>query len=74
MYNLILLSLIVALSNDEAERSFSVQNWIKTKLRSHLTIEHLDQLIRVSYNQKPISEFDFKAALEQYMLKPHRWY
>ncbi len=67
-------ALVVVPSNAEARRSFSVQNRIKTKLRSHLSIGRLDQLIRLSYNKQEIIEFPFEAALEVFMEDPHRWY
>ena len=74
MYKLMLLSLVVMPSNAEAERSFSVQNRIKTRLRCSLSVNRLDQLIRLSYHGVPMEEFAFRQALEIYMLQPHRWY
>ena len=46
----------------EAERVFSCQNRIKSRLRTRLTIEHLDQLMRLSYAKKPATDFNFSAA------------
>ena len=74
LYKLMVLALVIMPSNAEAERSFSVQNRIKTRLRCRLTVEHLDQLIRLSYSGIPISDFHFDEALDNYMLNPHRWY
>ena len=74
MYRLMVLSLIVMPSNAEAERSFSVQNRIKTRLRCRIGIDQLDRLIRLSYAKVPIHEFPFHRALQEYMLRPHRWY
>ncbi len=68
------LSLVVLPSNAEAERSFSVQNRIKTRLRNQIAVERLDKLIRLSYCGIKMEDFDYNAALELYMLDNHRWY
>ena len=47
MYNLMAFRICVMVGNAEAERIFSIQNRIKTRLRMNLTIERLDQLIRL---------------------------
>ena len=73
MYKLMVLCLIVLPSNAEAERVFSVQNWIKTKLRTSLQIERLDQLIRISYAKIPMEDFDWRTAVQIYQENPHRW-
>ena len=69
-----LMSLVVMPSNAEAERAFTVQNRIKTKLRTKLSITKLDQLLRLSYNDIPLNSFPFQMALENYMAHPHKWY
>ena len=74
MYRLMVLSLVVMPSNAEAERAFSVQNRVKTRFRTKLTISHLDQLMRISYSRIPLQDFPFDKALEIYMETPHRWY
>ena len=74
MYKLMLLSLVVMSSNAEAERAFSVQKRIKTKLRTKLSITKLDQLLRLSYNDIPLNAFPFQRALDNYMAHPHGWY
>lgn len=40
----------------EAERIFSTQNRIKTKLRNRLKIKHLDSLVRISHSGQPITD------------------
>ena len=74
LYKLMVLSLVIMPSNAEAERAFSVQNRTKTRLRSCLSAEQLDRLIRLAYHQVPLAEFNFQAALARYMAVPHRWY
>ena len=48
--------------NAQAERIFSIQNRMKTRLRMNLTIEHLDQLVRLSNTEGMIESFDFDSA------------
>jgi hypothetical protein len=48
MYNLMAFCICVMVGNAEAERVFSIENRIKTRLRISLTIERLDQIIRLS--------------------------
>ena len=74
MYRLMVLSLIVMTSNAEAERSFSIQNRIKTRLRCCIGVDQLERLIHLSYAKISIQEFPFHPALQEYMLRPHRWY
>ena len=57
--------------NAEAERVFSCQNRIKTKLRTNLTVHHLDQLIRLSYAKIPLEDFQFDEAADHF-LQPNR--
>ena len=66
------LVLVVLVGNAEAERVFSCQNRIKTKMRCSLTIQQLDKLIRLSYSNVPMREFDFAAAREIYFRQPRR--
>ncbi|KAI0229407.1 hypothetical protein LSAT2_020152, partial [Lamellibrachia satsuma] len=49
LYRLMTACLSILVGNAEAERVFSCQNRIKSKLRTNLTITHLSQLIRLSY-------------------------
>ena len=58
--------------NAEAERVFSCQNRIKSRLRSNLTITHLDQLIRLSYANIPEKDFCFSAATDRFMAAKER--
>ena len=74
MYKLMLLSCVIMPSNAETERAFSVQNRIKSKPRTRLVINKLDQLIRISYNKIAIKDFPFNKALNIYILQPHRWF
>lgn len=48
IYKLMVLALTLQ-SNAEAERVFSVQSSVKTKLRTRLGISRLDELFRVAY-------------------------
>ena len=52
----------VMVGNAQAERIFSIQNRMKTRLRMNLTIEHLDQLVRLSNTEGMIESFDFDSA------------
>ena len=54
MFKLMTACHCILVGNSEAERVFSCQNRIKTKQRSNLTVEHLDQLIRLSHNFIPL--------------------
>ena len=72
MFKLITACHCVLFGNSEAERVFSSQNRIKTKDRSGLTIEHLDQPIRLSHNKIPIEEFDFQSAYDLFMAGSNR--
>ena len=66
IYKLMVASLCVMVGNAETERCFSCQNRIKTKQRSRITIDHLDQLMRVSYSGVGVEEFDYDSALAQF--------
>ncbi|XP_035673668.1 zinc finger protein 862-like [Branchiostoma floridae] len=72
VFKLMCYSLVVLVSNAEAERVFSCQNRIKTKTRTLLGIEQLDRLIRLSYAKIPMADFDFAAAREIYLQDPRR--
>ena len=63
MYRLMVACLCVMVGNAETERCFSCQNRIKTKQRSNLTVEHLDQLMRVSCSGVGVEDFDYDSAL-----------
>jgi hypothetical protein len=75
MYNLMAFCICVMVGNAEDERVFSIQNSIKTCLRMSLTIERLDQLIRLSDTggeTGDIEDFDFDTALHSFMLSTER--
>ncbi|KAJ8037614.1 hypothetical protein HOLleu_18474 [Holothuria leucospilota] len=74
MFKLMSIAMCVMPSNAEAERAFSLQNRIKNKLRTRITTDHLDQLMRVAYCQLDLDSFDFQSALDHYSKSPHRWY
>ena len=67
MFRLFCLAVSVLVGNAEAERVFSTQNRIKTALRNRLSIERLDQLIRISYAKVTRDDFNFDAAYELFM-------
>jgi len=56
----------------DCERTFSVQNRTLTSLRSRLSIEHCDQLMRVHLEGGRLEEFDFKLALKTWREHCHR--
>ncbi len=62
----------VMVGNAEAERIFSIQNRIKTRLRMNLMIECLDQLIRLNDTGGEIEHFDFGTAVHSFMLSAKR--
>lgn len=70
MFKLMVLCLCVMVGNADAERVFSCQNRIKTRLRTRLTVEHLDQLIRMSYASH--GDLDINVALEHFLQRPRR--
>ena len=72
MYNLMAFCICVMVGDAEAERIFSIQNCIKTRLRMNLTIERLDQLIRLSDTGGEIEDFDFDTAVCSFMLSAKR--
>ena len=74
MYKLMVLALTTMPSNAEAERVFSVQNRVKTKLRRKLEISTLDELVRVSYSKSSGESLDLDSALSIFQELPHRWY
>ena len=66
MYWLMVACLCVMVGNAETERPFSCQRRIKTKQRCNLTVEHLDQLMRVSCSGFGVEDFDYDSALAQF--------
>ena len=58
MTKLMAISMVLPVSSVECERGFSKQNIIKTQLRCRLTIESLEQLMRVSLNGPRLEELD----------------
>lgn len=72
IFRLFSACLCVMVGNAEAERVFSCQNRIKTALRSRLSIDTLDQLIRLSFQGIPIDEFPFEVALRKFETGPRR--
>lgn len=72
MFHLMSMAICVLVGNAEAERVFSVQNRIKTKLRTKLSIVRLEQLIRQSYEKLDRQEFDFDAAADRFLQAPRR--
>ena len=67
LYRLMSACLAVLVGNAEAERMFSCQNRIKSKLRPSLTIDHLSHLIRLSYAQIPAKDFRFSEAVDLFL-------
>ena len=63
MYLLMVACLCVMVGNAETERCFSCQNRIKTKQRFNLTVEHLDQLMRMRCSGVGVEDFDYDSAL-----------
>ncbi len=64
--------LCIMVGNAEAERVFSYQNHIKSRLRTSLTVEHLDELMRISYAKMAIEQFPFKDAMTEFFSATHR--
>ena len=58
--------------NAEAERAFSAQNRIKSRLRTSLSVEHLDQLIRLTYAKVPIDKLNFDTAVHRFLSEKRR--
>ncbi|KAJ8018286.1 hypothetical protein HOLleu_43803 [Holothuria leucospilota] len=67
IFRLFSACLCILVGNAEAERVFSCQNRIKTAMRSCLSVECLDKLIRLSFAGIPIENFPFEAALDRFM-------
>lgn len=74
IYKLMLLALTTMPSNAEAEHVFSVQNRVKTKLRTRLGINIRDELVQVSYAKTSGESLDLDRALEIFNELPHRCY
>ena len=60
------LSLVLPLQTADVERSFSVQNQIKTAQRNRISPEMLNQLMVVNVEGQDIKDFDFQAAAEHW--------
>ena len=58
--------LVATVSTVECERGFSRQNIIKTCLRNSLSIEVLDDLMRISIDGPPLEQFDFKLSFKKW--------
>ena len=67
MYKLMSVSLCVLVGNAEAERIFSCQNRIKTKLRNQLNIVTLDQLVRLSYENIDPDDFPYAGPVQEFL-------
>ena len=65
-------SLCVMVGNAEAERVFSCQNRIKTKLRTLLSVDNLDKLIRLSYSRLSFEDFPFQDAINNFLQNRNR--
>ena len=72
MYRLMVACLCVMVGNAETGRCFSCQNRIKTKQRSNHTVEHLDQLMRMSCSGVGVEDFDYDSALVLFAKANHR--
>ena len=58
MTKLMAIGIVLPVSSVECERGFSKQNVIKTRLRCSVSIERLEQLMRISLNGPNLEEFD----------------
>ena len=56
------IALIIPVSRASCERGFSCQNRIKTGLKNRLSMENLENLMKVAIEEAPLAEFDFKRA------------
>ncbi|XP_064597802.1 zinc finger protein 862-like [Liolophura sinensis] len=72
LFKLMSASVTVMVGNAEAERVFSAQNRIKSKLRAGLTVEHLDHLIRINYSKRPACQFPFEEAADLFFEQNRR--
>ena len=63
---------VIPVTSVQCERGFSTQNRIKTKSRTSLKSETLDDLMRISEDGPIPSEFDFSRALGKWKLRRNR--
>ncbi|XP_041365566.1 zinc finger protein 862-like [Gigantopelta aegis] len=66
LVNLINISCVLPVSSVECERGFSRQNLIKTRLRTAMTLETLDCLMRISIEGDDIEQFDPAPVLSRW--------
>ena len=66
MFGLAEIALVLPVSTAQAERAFSQQNLIKTKLRNSLKEEHLAALLRISLDGPDTDVFEFLDAVQQW--------
>ena len=64
---LILIVLAIPVGSASAERGFSVQNRVKSKIRNSLSITYLDYLMNIFLNGPDISEYCFDPAVEMWL-------
>ncbi len=66
--------LIAPISTATVERDFSTMNRVLTKLRNRLTIEHVDQLMRISIEGADILNEEMKEEIINHWkkVKPRR--
>ncbi|MCO5608785.1 hypothetical protein L7F22_063001 [Adiantum nelumboides] len=57
------IAMLQCSSTVACERGFSAQNSIKTKLRSHLSTQNLDALMRISIEGPSLIAYDFEDAI-----------
>lgn len=65
--------LVLPVSTVDCERGFSKQNLIKTDLRNSIKPASLDNLMRISIEGPPCSEFNYDKAYDVWAsMKPRR--
>ena len=73
LLKLFTLVVCVMVGNAKAERVFSCQNRIKSKLRTKIKLDTLDTLIRISYSRVAVGDFDFNEAIDTFLnMQPRR--
>lgn len=60
------IAITIPVSSVPAERGFSLQNRIKTALRSRLTEDKVTRLMRISSEGKGLKDFNFPRAAEHF--------
>ncbi|XP_060589612.1 zinc finger protein 862-like [Ruditapes philippinarum] len=63
---------VLPMSSVQCERGFSTQNRIKSKLRTSIKSETLDNLMRISEDGPDIMKFDFDRALKKWKSEKRR--